>query len=120
MKPGAFAIGLTVKDINAPKQFHEHLDFTVFTGGPEKKYLILKNINALIRLFQVMFQGNILTFNPVWDENAANIKTFDDGREIQRPKGIALLSKADEQSTGPASFMTSHPDGNIILLDQHR
>ena len=123
MKPGAFSMSLNVKDINASKQFYENLGFAVFAGGLEKKYLIMKNGNALIGLFQGMFQGNILTFNPGWDENAANIENFDDVREIQqqlKANGIALLSEADEQSTGPASFMTTDPDGNIILFDQHR
>ena len=123
MKPGAFSMSLNVKDINASKQFYENLGFAVFAGGLEKKYLIMKNGNALIGLFQGMFQGNILTFNPGWDENAANIENFDDVRKIQqhlKANGIALLSEADEQSTGPASFMTTDPDGNIILFDQHR
>ncbi len=123
MKPGAFSVSLSVRDINASKQFYENLGFAVFAGGLEKKYLIMKNGNALIGLFQGMFQGNILTFNPGWDENAGNIENFDDVRVIQRQlkaKGIALLNEADEQSTGPASFMTTDPDGNIILFDQHR
>ena len=123
MKLGAFSMSLNVKDINASKQFYENLGFAVFAGGPEKKYLIMKNENALIGLFQGMFEGNILTFNPGWDENAANIENFDDVRAIQqqlKSKGIALLSEADEQSSGPASFMTTDPDGNIVLVDQHR
>jgi predicted enzyme related to lactoylglutathione lyase len=123
MKLGAFSISLNVKDISASKQFYENMGFAVFAGGLEKKYLIMKNENALIGLFQGMFQGNILTFNPGWNENAGNLENFDDVREIQRQlkaKGIALLSEADEQSTGPASFMTTDPDGNIILIDQHR
>jgi hypothetical protein len=83
----------------------------------------MKNENSLVGLFQGMFKGNILTFNPGWDENAGNIETFDDVREIQRQlkgKGIKLTTEADEKTSGPASFMTTDPDGNVILIDQHR
>ena len=123
MKLGAFSVSLNVKDINASKQFYENLGFTVFAGGIEKKYLIMKNENSLIGLFQGMFQGNILTFNPGWDENAKNIENFDDVREIQRQlkaKGIKLTTEADEKTSGPAGIMTTDPDGNVILIDQHR
>ena len=123
MKLGAFSVSLSVRDINASKQFYENLGFKVFAGGMEKNYLIMKNENALIGLFQGMFQGNILTFNPGWDENAGNIETFDDVREIQRQlksKGIKLTTEVDERTSGPAGFMTTDPDGNVILVDQHR
>lgn len=123
MKLGAFSISLNVKDINASKTFYENLGFTVFGGGLEQNYLIMKNENALIGLFQGMFQGNILTFNPGWDENARNIESFDDVREIQQQlknKGIKLTTEADETGAGPAAVMTADPDGNIILIDQHR
>ena len=123
MKLGAFSISLSVKDINASKQFYENLGFTVFAGGMEKSYLIMKNENALIGLFQGMFENNILTFNPGWDENANNLEKFDDVREIQRQlknKGIKLTTEADEKTTGPGSLMVTDPDGNVILLDQHR
>jgi len=123
MKLGAFSISLSVKDLATSKQFYENLGFSVFAGGMEKKYLIMKNENALIGLFQGMFQGNILTFNPGWDENAKNIDQFDDVREIQRQlqgKGIALMSEADVKTSGPASLMITDPDGNVILVDQHR
>ncbi len=123
MKLGAFSVSLNVKDINASKQFYENLGFKVFAGGMEKNYLIMKNENALIGLFQGMFQGNILTFNPGWDENAGNIEKFDDVREIQRQlkaKGIKLTTEADEKTSGPAGIMTTDPDGNVILIDQHR
>jgi catechol 2,3-dioxygenase-like lactoylglutathione lyase family enzyme len=89
----------------------------------EKKYIIMKNENALIGLFHGMFQGNILTFNPGWDENAKNIEKFDDVREIQRQlrsEGIPLTVEADDKTSGPASIMTADPDGNLILFDQHR
>lgn len=123
MKLGAFSISLSVKDIHASKQFYEDLGFTVFAGSLERRYLIMKNGNALIGLFQGMFEGNFLTFNPGWDENAQNLESFDDIREIQRQlksKGIAINPEADEQGTGPASFMVADPDGNMVLLDQHR
>lgn len=123
MKLGAFSVSLSVKDITTSKEFYENLGFTVFAGGMEKKYLIMKNENALIGLFQGMFEGNILTFNPGWDENAGNIDQFDDVREIQRElknKSIKLLSEADEATSGPAGFMFTDPDGNVILIDQHR
>lgn len=123
MKIGAFSVSLNVKDIKASKAFYENLGFTVFGGALEQNYLIMKNENALIGLFQGMFEGNILTFNPGWDENAKNIDNFDDVREIQRllkSKGIKLTSEADEKTTGPASITTTDPDGNAILIDQHR
>jgi predicted enzyme related to lactoylglutathione lyase len=123
MKLGAFSMSLNVKDLETSKQFYENLGFTVFAGGMEKKYLIMKNENALIGLFHGMFTGNILTFNPGWDENAKNIANFDDVREIQRQlksKGIKLITEADEKTSGPASLMTTDPDGNVILIDQHR
>ena len=123
MKLGAFSISLNVKDIKASKEFYENLGFSVFAGRMEKKYLIMKNENSLIGLFQGMFQKNILTFNPGWDENAKNIEHFDDVREIQRQlknKGIKLTTEADEKTSGPASITTTDPDGNVILVDQHR
>ncbi|MCA6432568.1 MAG: VOC family protein, partial [Cytophagales bacterium] len=92
-------------------------------GALEKNYLIMKNGNSLIGLFQGMFQGNILTFNPGWDENAKNIEKFDDVREIQRQlksKGLKINNEADEKTSGPASFMITDPDGNVVLIDQYR
>jgi predicted lactoylglutathione lyase len=123
MKLGAFSLSLSVKDINASKAFYESLGFTTFAGGLEKKYLIMKNENALIGLFQGMFENNILTFNPGWDENAGNIEQFDDVRKIQqelKSKGIKIDSEADETTSGPASCMITDPDGNVIYIDQHR
>ena len=123
LKLGAFSISLSVKDLKASKLFYEDLGFNVFGGGLEKNYLIMKNGNSLIGLFKGMFEGNILTFNPGWDENAKNIENFDDVREIQRQlksKGVKLTTEADEKTSGPASFMTTDPDGNVILIDQHR
>lgn len=123
MKLGAFSISLSVKNIAASKQFYEQLGFAVFAGSLEKNYLIMKNGNALIGLFQGMFANNILTFNPGWDENAALVEPFDDVRAIQqhlKANEIALLSEADETTSGPASLMLTDPDGNTILIDQHR
>lgn len=123
MKLGAFSISLSVKDLSDSKAFYEKLGFRVFAGSMEHNYLIMKNDKALIGLFQGMFQGNILTFNPGWDENAANLDSFDDIRVIQRAlkdSGLSLTSEADESTEGPASLTLTDPDGNVILLDQHR
>jgi len=123
LKLGVFSMSLSVKDLNVSKEFYENLGFTLFAGGMEQNYLIMKNGNALIGLFHGMFEGNILTFNPGWDENANNIDKFDDVREIQKllkNKNIKLTTEADENTTGPASIMLTDPDGNVILIDQHR
>lgn len=122
MKLGAFSISLSVKDINVSKAFYEHLGFKVFAGDIKHNYLIMKNGNALIGLFQGMFEENILTFNPGWDENANTIESFDDVRTIQKElkrNNIKLESQADENSSGPASMVLKDPDGNTILIDQH-
>ena len=108
MKLGAFSVSLSVKDITASKQFYENLGFAVFAGDIKKNYLIMKNGNALIGLFQGMFESNILTFNPGWDENAGNLDSFEDVREIQsqlKSKGPKIDKEADETTTGPASLM---------------
>lgn len=123
MKLGAFSISLSVKNLTVSKEFYEKLGFTVLGGGMDKNYLIMKNENALIGLFQGMFNGNILTFNPGWDENAQNIEAFEDVRAIQgklKADGIKLTAEADEKTTGPASIMLADPDGNVIYIDQHR
>ncbi len=123
MKLGAFSVSLNVKDLTTSKEFYETLGFKVFAGGMEQKYLIMKNENALIGLFQGMFEGNLLTFNPGWNEDAKNIEQFDDVRAIQKQlksKSIKLVTEADENTTGPASFLVNDPDGNVILIDQHR
>jgi len=122
MKLGAFSISLSVKDINASKEFYENLGFKVFAGDLEKNYLIMKNGQSLIGLFQGMFENNIMTFNPGWDTEANKLDRFEDVREIQKglkEKGIALLNEADESTTGPGNFMLLDPDGNTILIDQH-
>lgn len=123
MKLGAFSISLNVKDLKVSKQFYENLGFKVFGGSMEHNYLIMKNGNALIGIFQGMFEGNILTFNPGWDENAQNLEDFDDVRKIQKSlkkSGVELSTEIAENTSGPASITFTDPDGNIILIDQHR
>ena len=123
MKVGAFSNSLNVKDLNASKEFYEKLGFTVFGGKMEMNYLIMKNGNALIGLFQGMFQGNIMTFNPGWDESAQNLDEFDDIRDIQKKlkgDGLDAGTDIDPESKGPANFMITDPDGNVIYFDQHR
>lgn len=122
IKLGAFSVSLNVKDLNISKKFYENLGFSVFAGSMESNYLIMKNEDTLIGLFQGMFEGNILTFNPGWDQDAGSIGIFDDVRFIQKhlkEKEIKLESEADEQTSGPASLMLKDPDGNLILIDQH-
>ena len=122
MKLGAFSVSLAVKDIKASKTFYENLGFTVFAGDIERNYLIMKNESTLIGLFQGMFENNILTFNPGWDQDANNVEDFDDVRAIQKhlkSKDFKFMTEADESSSGPASFMVLDPDGNAILIDQH-
>lgn len=122
MKLGAMSISLAVKDIHKSKTFYETLGFSIYAGQIEKNYLIMKNGNALVGLFQGMFENNILTFNPGWDENANKLDDFDDVREIQKhlkENHIKLETEADETTSGPASFVFFDPDGNTILIDQH-
>jgi lactoylglutathione lyase len=122
MELGAFSISLDVKDIKASKDFYEKLGFKVFHGDISQNWLILKNGECVIGLFQGMFEKNMLTFNPGWDSNAQKLNNFTDVRELQRQlkaQGVELMSEADESATGPASFMVLDPDGNPILVDQH-
>lgn len=123
MKLGAFSISLSVQDLQASKAFYESLGFVAFAGNLEKNYFIMKNGNALVGMFHNMFEGNILTFNPGWNENAENLEEFHDIREIQqhlKSQGIQLISEADSNTSGPANFMVTDPDGNVLLFDQHR
>jgi lactoylglutathione lyase len=123
MQLGAFSVSLAVKDLAASRAFYEALGFTSFVGEQSQNWLIMKNGDHVIGLFQGMFDKNILTFNPGWDQNAQPLSDFEDVRQIQRElkaKGIALASEADESTSGPASFMLTDPDGNTILFDQHR
>lgn len=122
MELGAFSISLTVKDIAASQAFYQKLGFHIFGGDASQNWLILKNGDHVIGLFQGIFEKNILTFNPGWDNNARQLDSFTDIRELQRQlkaEGLTLLSEADENSNGPASFMLLDPDGNPILVDQH-
>jgi len=122
MELGNFSISLAVKDIEASRAFYEKFGFEVFGGDASQNWLILKNGNHVIGLFQGMFEKNILTFNPGWDSVANRLDKFTDVRELQRKlkaQGVQLMSEADESSTGPASFMAIDPDGNPILVDQH-
>ena len=122
MQLGAFSVSLTVKDIEASRAFYEKFGFTAFGGNAVKKWLIMKNGNCVIGLFQGMFEKNILTFNPGWDGNAQPLASFIDVRELQRrlkAEGVTFQVEADEKTSGPASFMAVDPDGNQILVDQH-
>lgn len=122
MELGNFSVSLAVKDIEASKRFYEKLGFSVFGGNQTQNWLILKNDEHVIGLFQGMFEKNILTFNPGWDSNAQPIGTFTDVRVLQRQLkdlGVVMLTEADESTSGPASFMIADPDGNTILVDQH-
>lgn len=122
MKLGAFSVSLNVKDIQTSKSFYENLGFQVFGGDISQNWLIMKNGSCTIGLFQGMFEKNILTFNPGWDENATKLDSFTDVRELQRQlkaKGIKIETEADEETSGPGSFVLVDPDGNPILVDQH-
>lgn len=122
MELGTFSVSLAVKDLKASGAFYEKLGFTAFHGDASQNWLILKNGPVVIGLFQGMFEKNILTFNPGWDGNAHNLDKFTDVRDLQRKlkaEGVALITEADEATTGPASFIAVDPDGNPILVDQH-
>ena len=122
MELGALSISLSVKNLKTSKAFYETLGFKVFAGDINKNYFIMKNGNALIGLFQGMFENNIITFNPGWDESANKLESFDDVRTIQKhlkENNIALDREADETTSGPASIVFFDPDGNVVLIDQH-
>jgi len=123
MKLGAFSISLAVKDIKRSKEFYEKLGFSDMGGDINQKWLIMKNGNAIIGLFEGMFDNSIITFNPGWDENAQNLEDFDDVRQIQEhliKSGISLNEETGENPSGPAHISLTDPDGNNILIDQHR
>ena len=123
MKLGAFSVSLSVKDLEASRSFYAKLGFESFGGDASQNWLILKNGDHVIGLFQGMFERNTLTFNPGWDQGANELDTFSDVRELQQElkrRGVAIVSEADETTTGPASCMVMDPDGNPILIDQHR
>ncbi|MDA0347549.1 MAG: VOC family protein [Verrucomicrobia bacterium] len=122
MELGAFSISLVVKDIEASKEFYGKLGFEEFGGDISQGWLILKNGDHVIGLFQGMFEKNMLTFNPGWDQSAKQLEAFTDVRDLQKKlksEGVSLMSEADESSIGPASFIVIDPDGNPVLVDQH-
>ena len=122
MELGTFSISLAVKDLQASRDFYEKLGFTVFGGDASLNWLILKNGEHTIGLFQGMFEKNTLTFNPGWNSNAEKLNSYTDVRDLQRQlktQGVQLISEADETATGPASFVAVDPDGNPVLVDQH-
>ena len=123
MDLGAFSISLSVKDIRSSRDFYEKLGFEAFGGNIDDNWLIMRNGDHVIGLFQGMFEKNTLTFNPGWDQTGAPYEPFTDVRELQRrlqEQGVAIDQKADPDSTGPAAFALFDPDGNPILIDQHR
>lgn len=120
---GAFSVSLNVKDLQKSKEFYEKLGFSQMGGDMKHKYLIMKNGTTIIGIFQGMFEGNMLTFNPGWDENAKEVNPFTDVRKIQKKlkvEEMKLDAEADEKTKGPAYIMMTDPDGNKILIDQHR
>jgi catechol 2,3-dioxygenase-like lactoylglutathione lyase family enzyme len=122
MDLGTFSVSLAVKNLEASRAFYEKFGFQAFAGDASHGWLIMKNGDHAIGLFQGMFEKNILTFNPGWDSNAQKLDRFTDVRELQRQlraQGVELLQQADESTTGPASFVAVDPDGNPILVDQH-
>lgn len=122
MQLGTFSISLAVQDLEASRQFYSRFGFEAFAGDAAQNWLILKNGETVIGLFQGMFDKNILTFNPGWDSNARALDSFRDVREIQRQlkaQGVQFVQEADDTTTGPASFVVEDPDGNPILFDQH-
>lgn len=122
MDLGAFSVSLAVKDLAASRDFYQKLGFESFHGDFEQGWLIMKNREHVIGLFQGMFEGNLLTFNPGWNQSAAALERFTDVRELQRAlksQGIVLTTEADESTSGPAFITLADPDGNQILIDQH-
>lgn len=120
---GAFSVSLNVKDLQKSKEFYEKLGFSQMGGDLKQNYLIMKNGSTIIGIFKGYFEGNILTFNPGWDENAKEVNPFTDVREIQKKlkaDQIKLSTEADENTKGPAYIEFTDPDGNKILIDQHR
>lgn len=122
MELGAFSVSLAVQDIAASRSFYEKLGFTAMGGDQSQGWLILKNGSTVIGLFQGMFEKNILTFNPGWDQDARPLESFTDVRDVQKlldAQGVEITVRAVQDSTGPAHLVFSDPDGNVIMLDQH-
>ena len=123
MQLGAFSVSLAVRDLATSRAFYEKLGFTSFAGNADQGWLILKNGDTVSGLFQGMFEKNLLTFNPGWDQDAQPLEAFTDVRALQqslKALGVQFLQEADESGSGPASFMVLDPDGNPVLFDQHR
>ena len=123
MDLGVFSLSLSVKDLAVSRAFYEKLGFDTLGGDEAQGYLILKNGETVIGLFQGMFEGNILTFNPGWDSSAQEVDPFTDVRELQRElkaSGITFTVESDDSTAGPGHFILSDPDGNVIMVDQHR
>lgn len=123
MQLGAFSVSLAVKDIHASRDFYRKLGFSDMGGDIDRNWLIMKNGDHIVGLFQGMFQGNILTFNPGWDQNAQPVDPFTDVRDLQRrlrAEGVTFVTEADESGSGPGHFIVNDPDGNVIMVDQHR
>jgi len=123
MELGAFSISLSVKDLSASQHFYECLGFSEFGGDKEQGYVMLRNGEHVIGLFQGMFENNIITFNPGWDQHCGALESFTDVRQIQsqlKQKGVSIAMEADADATGPANILLADPDGNQILIDQHR
>ena len=122
MQLGAFSVSLTVKDLAVSRAFYENLGFVVGGGDADQNWLIMRNGDTVIGLFHGMFEKNLLTFNPGWNQQAEALGEFTDVRQLQRSlkeKGVPLMMEADEATSGPASVMLIDPDGNPILVDQH-
>jgi catechol 2,3-dioxygenase-like lactoylglutathione lyase family enzyme len=122
MDLGAFSVSLAVKDLAASRSFYEKLGFEAFGGDAAQGWLVLRNRDHVIGLFQGMFERNLLTFNPGWDQGARRLDRFTDVRELQKmlkARGVVIQQEADEATSGPASFVVVDPDGNPVLVDQH-
>ncbi|WP_438864635.1 VOC family protein [Neptunicella sp.] len=122
MQLGCFSMSLAVKDLEKSKLFYQKLGFEVYAGEQAHNFLIMKNGDTNIGLFQGMFENNILTFNPGWDQGAQNLQTFTDIRQVQQHlinQGIDIVQNGVSGESGPANFSVIDPDGNAILFDQH-
>ncbi|BCE00186.1 VOC family protein [Marinicellulosiphila megalodicopiae] len=122
MELGAFSISLAVNDIEVSKLFYQKMGFEIVGGDQSQNWLILKNGSHKIGLFQGMFEGNIMTFNPGWDQNRQTLESFTDVRELLKmfeAQGVNILQKAITGESGPSHFSIQDPDGNAILIDQH-
>jgi lactoylglutathione lyase len=121
MNLGAFSVSLTVKDLAASSAFYRTLGFEPF-GGDGVHWQMLRNGDTVIGLFHGMFDRNVLTFNPGWNQRAEPCGPFTDVRELQRmlkERGVTLVTETDPAGAGPAHVALLDPDGNPVLIDQH-